>query len=99
MSKTATVSARIEEDTKIAAENILQDLGIPVSVVINTLYRQIIIQRGIPFAMTLTQQPQTIETLTTDQLNKKLEHSYAQAVARKGKPLNAVFENLERKHE
>ena len=38
MTKDATVSARIDENLKSEAESILQQLGIPVSVVINTLY-------------------------------------------------------------
>jgi len=42
MIKNATVSARVEEDIKNEAEDILQKLGVPVSVVINSLYRQII---------------------------------------------------------
>ncbi len=54
MAKTATVSARIDEDVKDEAEDILRQLGIPVSVVINTLYHQIINKNGIPFALTLS---------------------------------------------
>lgn len=99
MNKTATVSARIEKDTKIEAEEILQELGIPVSVVINALYRQIIIQRRIPFKMTLVKQPPTLESMAKDQLTAKLEHSYNQAKARKGRSLESVFDNLESKHE
>ncbi len=52
MNKEATVSARIDPTVKSQAEDILQQLGIPVSVVINTLYHQIIIQKGIPFPLT-----------------------------------------------
>ena len=37
MSKNATVSAWIDENVKDQAEDILRQLGIPVSVVINTL--------------------------------------------------------------
>ena len=40
--KDSTVSARVENNVKLEAEDILQKLGIPVSVVINSLYRQII---------------------------------------------------------
>ena len=54
MAKTATVSARIDEDVKDEAEEILRQLGIPVSVVINTLYHQIINKKGIPFTLTLS---------------------------------------------
>ena len=45
--KNATVSARVEYQVKIEAEEILKNLGIPVSVVINALYRQIIYKHGI----------------------------------------------------
>ena len=50
--KESIVSAYVEINIKTEAENILQELGIPVSVVINSLYRQIIYQRGIPFSLT-----------------------------------------------
>ena len=54
MAKTATVSARIDEEVKDQAEDIMRQLGIPVSVVINTLYHQIINKNGIPFTLTLS---------------------------------------------
>ena len=54
MAKNATVSARIDEDVKDQAEDIMRQLGIPVSVVINTLYHQIINKNGIPFTLTLS---------------------------------------------
>ena len=98
MTKDATVSARIDESVKLQAESILQKLGIPVSVVINTLYHQIIIQQGVPFPLTLSKAPSTIEGMTKAQLNAKLQHSYDQAITRQGRPLNAVFSDLERKH-
>ena len=98
MTKDATVSARIDENVKSQAENILQQLGIPVSVVINTLYHQIIIQQGVPFPLTLTRTPATLEGMTKAQLDAKLQHSYEQAIARQGRPLDAVLSDLERKH-
>ena len=98
MIKDATVSARIDENVKNQAENILQQLGIPVSVVINTLYHQIIIQRGVPFPLTLNKAPATLEGMTKAQLDAKLQHSYGQAITRQGRPLNDVFSDLERKH-
>ncbi len=98
MIKSATVSARIDENVKSEAEDILQQLGIPVSVVINTLYHQIIIQKAVPFPMTLTSRPSTLEGMTKEQLDAKLQHSYEQAIARQGRPLNDVFADLENKH-
>ena len=98
MAKTATVSARIDESVKAEAEDILQQLGIPVSVVINTLYHQIIEHKGIPVSITLSKKPTAMEDLSEDQLNAKLQHSYEQVLAKQGRPLNEVFDALERKH-
>ncbi len=96
MVKNATVSARVEEDIKHEAEDILQKLGIPVSVVINTLYRQIIAHNGVPFALTLPGKPQTLEGMEQKELEAKLEHSYEQALAHKGRPYGEVFDEIER---
>ena len=48
--------------------------------------------------MTLTKKPATLEGMTKAQLDAKLEHSYQQAIARQGRPLNDVFADIERKH-
>ena len=47
--KSANLYARIEPDVKEKAENILATLGIPASNAINMFYKQIILQRGLPF--------------------------------------------------
>ncbi len=98
MNKEATISARIDPTVKSQAEDILQQLGIPVSVVINTLYHQIIIQKGVPFPLTLTKTPTTLESINKAQLDSMLQHSYDQAISRQGRPLDSVFSDLERKH-
>lgn len=48
--------------------------------------------------MTLSKMPSTLERMTETQLDVKLEHSYQQAIARQGRPLNDVFSDLEKKH-
>lgn len=98
MIKSATVSARIDEKIKNEAENILQQLGIPVSVVINTLYHQIIIQKGVPFSMMLTNHPDVEHTISQEKLDRKLQHSYEQVQRRQGRPVEDVFADIERKH-
>lgn len=94
--KDSTVSARVEYDVKIEAEDILQKLGIPVSVVINSLYRQIIYRHGIPFSLTIPHEPQTIDAMSDAELNAKLQHSYEQSLLGEGKPYAEVFDELER---
>ena len=49
MSKTANIRARIEPGLKSEVENILSDLGLTVSETVHLLYRQIKLQRGLPF--------------------------------------------------
>ena len=93
--KDATVSARVEWDVKNEAEDILQKLGIPVSVVINSLYRQIIYRRGVPFSLTIPAAPQTLDGMTKAELDAKLQHSYEQSLKGEGRPFEAVFDELE----
>ena len=94
--KDATVSARVEYDVKAEAEDILQKIGVPVSVVINSLYRQIIYRRGIPFSLVVPDEPKTLDSMTKAELDAKLQYSYNQSLNGEGRPLEAVFDELER---
>lgn len=94
--KDATVSARVEYDIKNEAEDILQSLGIPVSVLINSLYRQIIYRHGIPFPLTIPTNPKAADEMPEAELDAKLAHSYEQSIVGEGKPYQDVFDNLER---
>ena len=95
MMKDATVSARVQSDIKAEAEEILKNLGIPVSVVINSLYRQIIYKHGVPFELTVPAEPSTMDALTKAELDRKLQHSYEQSLNGQGVPVNQLFNELE----
>lgn len=94
--KNATVSARVEQDVKTAAENILDQLGISTSAVINSLYRQIILQRAVPFSLALPENFRTADEMTADDLNAKLARSYLQSSSGQGRDYNSVFDELEK---
>jgi DNA-damage-inducible protein J len=49
MSKTATIRTRIEPNLKSDVEDILAQLGLNASETVQLLYRQIKLQRGLPF--------------------------------------------------
>ncbi|MDD5141425.1 MAG: type II toxin-antitoxin system RelB/DinJ family antitoxin [Verrucomicrobiales bacterium] len=49
MSKTATIRTRIEPRLKSEVEDILAQLGLTASETVHLLYRQIKLQRGLPF--------------------------------------------------
>jgi addiction module RelB/DinJ family antitoxin len=61
--KDATVNARVECDVKDRAEEILRQIGVPVSVVIDSLCRQIIFQGGVPFQLTLPRGPRAADAM------------------------------------
>jgi DNA-damage-inducible protein J len=63
MSKTATIRARIEPGLKDEVEGILAELGLTASETVHLLYRQIKLQRGLPFAVRIP------NALTTRTLN------------------------------
>lgn len=82
MAKTANLYARIEPEVKNQAESILEALGIPVSSAINMFYKQIILQRGIPFEMKLPDFPvPDISTMTTAQLKEEIDKGFDDADA------------------
>ena len=94
--KDSMVSARVSSDVKTEAENILRQLGIPVSVVINSLYRQIIYKQGIPFELTLPAVPATMDSMSKTELDEKLQRGYEQSLAGLGVPAAAFFDELEK---
>ena len=97
MAKTANVLARVEPDVKEEAESILNELGVPASVVINMLYKQIIYTRGIPFALTLNHEPVSREEMTDREFDSMIETGLTQAKAGKGRSTADVAKDLKKK--
>ena len=76
--KSANLYARIEPDVKEQAEGILAALGIPASNAINMFYKQIILQRGLPFEVKMpSARPVDASALSEAQMNAELEKGYA----------------------
>lgn len=95
MAKTSNLYARIEPDVKEQAESILSALGIPVSSAINMFYKQIILQRGIPFEMKLpASQVSDFSKLTKEQLDTELKKGYADVTAGRTKTAGTVFKDI-----
>lgn len=49
--KTAQIRARIDPAVKAKAEDILEELGLTPSSAISSFYKQIVMRRGLPFAL------------------------------------------------
>ncbi len=98
MAKSANLYARIEPDVKAEAEAILMSLGIPASNAINMFYKQIILQRGLPFEVKLPEHPLDISKMTDEQLRAEIDKSYAQMDAGETIPVEQAFAAIREKY-
>ena len=97
MAKTANLYARIEPDVKEQAENILAALGIPASNAINMFYKQIILQRGLPFDVKMpSARPLDMSVFTEAKMDAELDKGYEDMVTGRTKPAKAAFDSIRR---
>ena len=97
MTKTANLYARIEPELKAKAESILGGLGVPVSNAINMFYRQIVIHRGLPFAVQFPACPLTnAATLTDEQLDAEISKGFDDIELGRKRPLEQAVAELTR---
>lgn len=97
--KTANVVARVEPSVKEQAEAIMETLGIPASVVINTLYKQIIMTRSIPFSLSVPPAPMARDEMSDAEFDAMMARGLAEAKADKSRPAADVFGELRREME
>lgn len=92
--KSANVLARVEPEVKEQAESIMSQLGLPASVVINALYKQIIMTKSIPFSLSLPKEPTTLDSMTNEEFNAIMEKGLSQAKNDISYPVADVFASL-----
>lgn len=69
-------------------------LGVPASVVINMLYKQIIMTRSIPFPLTVPDEPVAQDLMTAAEFNTMMETGLSQARADELRSVSDVFSDL-----
>jgi len=87
MSKTSTLTIRLEPTLKKQTEEILDDLGLTPSQAITLFFKQIRYQRGLPFEVSLPREPNE-ETL------RALEETRDATKLPKVESVEALFEEL-----
>ena len=92
--KTANVMVRVAPEVKLQAEAIMEQLGIPASVVINSLYKQIIMTKSIPFAFSIPQQSFMLDNMDEQAFDDMMEIGYQQAVSGQVKPVKEAFDKI-----
>lgn len=88
--KSANVTARVQPEIKQKAEAVLEQIGIPVSVLIDTLYRQIIMTGGVPYSLTVPKLS-TRDGMTDEQFNAIMAKGYEQAQNGQAIPMAEAF--------
>lgn len=95
--KSANVLARVEPEVKEQAESIMSRLGLPASVVINALYKQIIMTKSIPFSLSLPKEPASLDSMTIAEFDSIMETGLSQAKNDQSRPVSDVMADLRRR--
>ena len=97
MARTSNIFARVEPKIKEQAEQVLEQLGIPMSNAIGLFLRQVVLQRGIPFDIKLPQsKPLSVGTLTKEQFNAEIEKGLADLASGKVASADSVSDRMRR---
>ena len=91
--KSANVTARVEPEIKEQAEAVLNRLGLPVSVLIDTLYRQIIMTGGVPYSLAVPKIP-VLDGMSPEQFNAAMQKGYDEALSGNGISVDEAFKKI-----
>ena len=96
MEKTTTLNLRVNPTVKQRAEEVLSQLGVPMSTAIDIYLKQIYLTGGIPFAVTLPKAPDAInaDLMTDEELHGKLQKGYDDIAAGRVQNASEAFKKF-----
>ena len=100
MEKTATLNLRVNPTVKQRAENVLAQLGIPMSTAIDMYLNQITLTGGIPFSVTLPKASPIInaDLMNVAEIHAKLQEGYEDIEAGKVQDAVSAFAKFRERH-
>ena len=100
MEKTATLNLRVNPAVKERAENVLSQLGIPMSTAIDIYLNQISLVGGIPFSIMLPKAPSTVnaDIMLPEELCAKLQKGIDDADAGNIRTAEEAFAEFRENH-
>lgn len=100
MKKTATLNLRVNPTVKANAENVLLQLGIPLSTAIDMYLNQIALTGSIPFPVALPKAPASInaDLMTDEELQAKLQKGYDDIQAGNVSDAQEAFNRFREQH-
>lgn len=91
--KTASVNVRIQENIKEQAEKILSQIGLSRAVAIDLFYRQIIMNNGIPFSLTVPKHQVPIrDTMSEEEFHIMMDRGMQQVKNNESQDMENVFD-------
>ena len=100
MEKTATLNLRVNPIVKERAENVLSQLGIPMSTAIDIYLNQISLVGGIPFSVILPKAPDriNIDFMSSEEIRAKLQKGITDIDSGNTKLAAKAFEEFKERH-
>ncbi len=101
MKKTTTLNLRVNPDVKRRAEEVLSQIGIPMSVAIDIYLKQIAMKGGIPFSVTLPKLPISVnaDLMTVNDIRSKLKEGYSDIEKGNVQDVTGAFKRFRETHE
>lgn len=100
MEKTTTLNLRVNPDVKRRAEEVLSQLGMPMSTAIDIYLQQISMVGGIPFSVVLPKAPASVnaDLMTIEEIRKELKKGYDDIEKGNIKDAVAAFKKFKETH-
>ena len=98
MSKDSTLSLIIDSELKSEVEDILKQLGIPMTTAITMYFNQIKMYNGLPFTPKIINKPKSIYDYTEEELVNEFEKAIDEFKDGKGYTVEQVEEEFNKKY-
>lgn len=101
MEKTVTLNLRVNPTVKRQAEDVLRNLGIPMSTAIDVYLRQISMVGGIPFPIALPKAPASLnaDSMSVEELRAQIQAGYDDMQAGKVQDASKAFTLFREDHQ
>ena len=98
MGNSTNLNIRVDEDLKRRAENIFNELGMNLSTAMNLFLRSAVRYGGIPFELRIPVKPRSMSEMSEAEFTAKMDKSFSDAAAGKGRPAEEFFAEMEREY-
>ena len=88
MAKDTSISIRLDSELKECAENVIEQLGLNMTVVVNMLFRQIVREQAIPLSLSLSTPMRVLDDLALAKAER--------AAGYQGRSMDNVVSDMER---